>query len=1253
MFAISETQIKQWAEHHEARSKLPVLVRRLITETTCDLLSLRFPGGNAVDLPSFDGITENAKATPWVPAGKSIWEMGCNENIAKKANEDYIKRSTEVDLIDRQKTTFIFVTPRQWPKKEYWIQEKKNENKWFDVRAYDAIDLATWLETTVSTSIWFEEIIGCGNNALMSSEKWWKNWSSVISPPLSYRIVATRRGNPAKELMDKIKNHNKIISIKAENKDEAIAFIIASLYENRKFEILDRILIVIPKIHQTISAKNCIIISSDNDEYIDYVDRNCIVFIRPYSKGRYDIRDAIEIQNVPHDVFQTELLSYRGTADEANKLANHIGHSIPVLRRYLSTDPEIKFPSWARNATTAKQLLPIILCGSFSLNKDVKDDLILSELSNNSEVDYYSICTHFLSTDDSPLIKLNEFYIIASQLDAVFAIGHLIERSDLDLFYDTILRILSERAPELDLDRKDWYAASIYGKVRPYSKRLLPSMLNMLCILSIHGNKIINSRFYYDFNYKSEQLVINLLKNADSDRWLSIRNFLSELSESAPEAFLSSIEDNLKNEEPSITALLQPSINGSFDECIRADLLWALEKLAWFPEYFERVAIIIFELCKYSIKDLYCNNPLQTAKSLFRVWLPSTIVSINNRFNILRKFEKKYRFPIFEILISLFPCHTNQVAIKNPLPEWRIIDENIHEVTAEEITIAVNFSSQIIVNMIPFSKKELQEIVCHVEWMQILDREKFVEFLKEWSKTASDKDKADLKLIACKHKIDFKYRSIRHDDIYDFMNEIINIFEPKSVIYKYKWMFDSEFYELDYFLDEGFLCNHEDISNIICSERVCALEVLIYTLTMTDIVKFALQTIMPNLVARHLIYIDNSLSTSLEWIKIAFNFSDKKAIKNFIRVFIIDNVKNVFINLDEMSNYDSKIDMQIIVELLPLSKDSWSIIDSYGDKYSKLYWNSVSPFTMSLLDNFDLNYAINKLLETNRPRSAFYVASLMISNVDCSVCYKILLSLSAVEENLVDMPDAYHINKMIEHIEESGQYTNEEIARIEFPFLRFLCTYCFSTNKRALAVHKFLSESPRFFVQMIAFKYSTNIDECIYFDDINFDHIDFYVKIAFDVFHYWNLPPGYKNGFINDYLFNQWIDEVKILSSKYDLVLQCNFEISDMLARFSKKIETDIFLPDCALSLLNSDDNEAMRNHFIISVANSRGVVRKAIFEGGTQEMALAFRFRTLANKYKIKYPRLYKMFNDIAFMYDNESKREDYNAIVSERWGL
>lgn len=140
---ITEVDIRQWADRTEARALLPVLLRKIIRETTPTLNSIRFPGNDAIALPGADGETIADLATPWVPEGTALWEMGCNQSSSAKANGDYDKRTAEIAAEVRHARHFVFVTPRRWSGKAAWLREKRVRGEWGGVFAWDAVDLET------------------------------------------------------------------------------------------------------------------------------------------------------------------------------------------------------------------------------------------------------------------------------------------------------------------------------------------------------------------------------------------------------------------------------------------------------------------------------------------------------------------------------------------------------------------------------------------------------------------------------------------------------------------------------------------------------------------------------------------------------------------------------------------------------------------------------------------------------------------------------------------------------------------------------------------------------------------------------------------------------------------------------------------------------------------------------------------------------------------------------------------------------
>ena len=117
------------------------------------------PSGSSVRLPGWDGILEVGQGNAWVPSDVSGWEFSCNKNITSKANDDYEKRTKDPLGLQRDTTTFVFVTPRRWTGKRVWEMERREERKWHDVRAYDADDLVTWLEQSPEVTRWFTNVL--------------------------------------------------------------------------------------------------------------------------------------------------------------------------------------------------------------------------------------------------------------------------------------------------------------------------------------------------------------------------------------------------------------------------------------------------------------------------------------------------------------------------------------------------------------------------------------------------------------------------------------------------------------------------------------------------------------------------------------------------------------------------------------------------------------------------------------------------------------------------------------------------------------------------------------------------------------------------------------------------------------------------------------------------------------------------------------------------------------------------------------
>ena len=90
---------KTWADVHDATYLLPHLVRRLIQAVVPESAIVNFPAMEQVQRPGCDGIVEVSSPHRFVPNGRSVWEMGVASGKEYKANEDFTKRTKQIDVV--------------------------------------------------------------------------------------------------------------------------------------------------------------------------------------------------------------------------------------------------------------------------------------------------------------------------------------------------------------------------------------------------------------------------------------------------------------------------------------------------------------------------------------------------------------------------------------------------------------------------------------------------------------------------------------------------------------------------------------------------------------------------------------------------------------------------------------------------------------------------------------------------------------------------------------------------------------------------------------------------------------------------------------------------------------------------------------------------------------------------------------------------------------------------------------------------
>ena len=680
--SIRALDIEQWANHIKARQQLPALLRTLIHSTGSNLTEVDFPAYDNAERKGWDGFVEAEVATPWIPAGKSGWEFGCNKEPGPKAHQDYDCRTRSVSKDDRHQLTFVFVTPRNWTGKQAWIKRKNADSEWKSVKAYDASDLEQWLEQSVPAQLWLAERLGIACEGLRSLSGFWSEWATPCNPELSpglFDAAISRHGKRFAEWFDNEPNQPLVVA--ADSKDEALAFLSCLAGEGSAYAHRLRRAFVVdnPKALQKLaSASDGVLVPVVRRREVEnklgpFFRRFHCIIVCASNEATSDPTRAndpvIVLERLRFEDFRRALESMDRTHHEIERLARESGHSPTILRRRLSEVRSVRTPDWAES-DIARKLIPAALVGAWDAGSTA-DRQIVSKIAGTDDYDALeSDFSLLLRLDDPPVWSVAQHRGVASRIDSLFAVGRYMTPGDLDALFEAAECVLSERDPALDLPEDERWAAPVYGKVRGYSEALRRGVRETLILLAVFGNQLFLARTGVNSETRAVELIRRLLSPFTFETLLSHLDDLPNYAEAAPQLFLDLIDEDLNQMEPASLELMRP-VQGTFASSpMRTGLLWALELLGWRSENLPRVASILARLSCRSINDNCVNKPEESLGTILSSWMPQTAAALTERIKVLETLAGRFPDVGWKLCMAeLVPGR--RIATDNRRPRWR------------------------------------------------------------------------------------------------------------------------------------------------------------------------------------------------------------------------------------------------------------------------------------------------------------------------------------------------------------------------------------------------------------------------------------------------------------------------------------------------------------------------------------------------------------------------------------------------------
>jgi addiction module HigA family antidote len=1254
---IKARQIEGWADSQiDARSHLPVLLRKLVHSTGNDLCHVDFPGYDNGQRKGSDGFVEGGSATPWVPEGRSYWEFGTDQNPSTKAKKDYAARLDSIDHIERAKSTFVFVTPRNWHGKIAWEKQMNEAGDWNAVRAFDASDLEQWLEQSVPAQIWLAEKLALPVDGYETLDQAWYRWASGSEPHLTPEIFApsiTAFRQTFKEWLEKPSERSFVVA--ADSRDEALAFL-ACLFDDKELRQFKDL----PAVFTSQATLRMLVVSSvpfipivhtekAERELVDTHHRLHCIVVHP--RNAVDIDADIALDLLGHDNFQKALKAMGVEEGKVDRLARESGRSPTILRRRLSRNTAIRTPEWAGDDDTAKTLVPMALIGAWHAEQEADREIVASVAELKYEVIENDVA-RLLRFDDSPVWSAGRYRGVASKIDALFAIAGMITPGDLDRFFVAAEYVLSKSDPALELPEGDRWAAALHGKTRDHSGALREGICETLVILSVQGNNLFQKRLGIDVDARVSILVRKLLTPLTLEKLLSNDPDLPRYAEAAPDEFLKIVEEDLLHGGRVIFGLLKPVDSSSFGAWpSRTGLLWALECLAWKPQNLPRVSAILAQLSRQKIDDNWANKPEGSLQAIFRSWMPQTAASVEQRVKALETLTKRFPDVGWEICLEQIKPGS-RFGDNSYRPHWRsdasgagqvATDKEIYEFSRRALDFLIDWPSH--------EEKTLGDLVESLEGMPEEDQTKVWNLIDEWSRNAGESDKAILRERIRRFAFTRRGRHLKLGEATrDRARESYNALRPHDPVIRHGWLFADQWVQesADEIEEEDFDYQKRD-ERIDRLRREAIIE--IWTESGFNGVKELLTNSgAAGTVGRYVALCVAGLKTQADFIRYSLSLDGDLRGKSewCLRGFLLaikDELRSSL--LQAAANELPAKEHKRLFVCAPFQASTWRLLDGYGEAARTGYWNDVAP-SWDRHTHAEINELIDRLLEARRPRAAFNVVHMDFKDIETSRFKRLLRDIATVNAEPADQLklDRYYISEALDSLDGRGGVTRDEMAQFEFLFIDAL-----NRSKHGIPnLERQIDQSPAVFVHAVALAYKRS-DEREDPPELRIENADQRVAVASAAHRLLDqikkIPGKDENGKIKAPALAAWLAEVRRLCREYGRANIGDHCLGQLLAK-APEDENGTWPYEAVCEAMEGIASSEIGRGFFFGVRNSRGAHLRG--EGGAQERDLAAKYRARAERIHFNYPYVGGVLEDIATSYEREAGWQDSEANVAKR---
>ncbi len=1259
MIPFEPSEISSWANRSDANHRLPELIRGLILATVPELSRLDMPSGSAVWLSGWDGLLTAETGNAWVPKGSSAWELSCRGDIGAKANEDYRKRTDPPQGVPDATATFVFVTPRQWSSKDHWVEQRRAEGKWADVLAYDANNLIAWLAQAPAVAEWFAGVIGkLPSDGYTTVDEWWENWATVAEPSISPALVVAGRQESTDRLSGWIQQTPSAYYVRAQTREEAIAFVAASARNSDDAwgaALLTRSLIV-----KSEDAWNSLVRHTSPLVLIRAFDGNASSqaatvrghhVITPLHAIEVPRGNGVQLPLLGRDETVSTLTEMGLSETEARALVRKTARSLPIIRRFLIEEAGGPPPGWS--SVEPQSLLPsLTLIGQWDEASE-SDRETVAKIAARPYEEVAREATALAQIEDSPLMKVGSRWRFLSHQEAWHLLAPRLTTADVERFAEEAVLVLEAESTEYELPVGERHLAGIQGKGVPHSPTLREGVVRTLALMGNQGDRAQNVE---DVPYRPTMVLRRVLaEDKGWEIWATLRRDLATLAEADPETVLQAIERRLSATPNSFEDLFQQEGDPLFGGAQHTGLRWALERLAWAPEYFSRVAVILARLGRTDPGGRVSNRPAESLKTMFMPWFRMSEVSDPRRLETLGALLTRVPQEGWKALANAFPSGQVFAVGREPplLRPWG--QDGIPRPNWQEIRAAVAGMESLLLEHVGDDAERWKDVVGLISSLSPDSRQQAIMLMTQRADIIKQHaNSADL-------WTELRTQLSRHRSYPDatwaipeaeltLLSAIYDELTPDDPATAHGWLF-SGWADLPDGNDRGDLESHHAHLD---AARQSAIASAYGNGGPEAILSIAESAEQPGEVGRAF-FIGVGAEPVLE---LALKHADSEEGRYRLMargIFWALFHQRGWPALDDLLERAKVADVppQALANVFlaaPADRETWLRLSEQKSEVQRCYWELMYPWAVSREDEADVAFVALKLLESHRaPAVADWIAHQPVHRE---------IVIRTLEQMPADLMGAsglearsnwsiYDITSLLEKLDESEAVDDGTIAHLELPFISTLA----HDSRRDLALHRKISRDPALFADLIT--QMCRRDDGRSDDAVNEQAAWVAGNILAPIMMGQGIVPGRtKDCVVDSKALTAWVNEGRRLCAE-----RGRGEIGDDFIGqlLSKAPVGDDGLWPCepVRELLEQFASHNMGNGFAVGTHNRRGVTIRGVFDGGGQERTLVEEYGRQANEIAARWPNTAGLLRRIAESYEREAQWHDRDAAERDLFGF